>query len=237
MNWSLTMTIKGKRGSAMSTPQKNSNTKKQAVPGKKHLDKTFFKKNEFAVILLGALVLTVIVFFVFFRSPEPEPEPVVAQKGVSSSFNMLEKRINALEQGLAGKKKETASGIQPQKSKPDIKVLDDRVTRLETAFLVKFESMVDRMNNLEKKISGLTPKTVPVVTPAKPAATSVVPIKKPDTKTAKKTKKEAIFHTVEKGETLYSISKKYNTTVVTLQKLNKLTKNDKIYPGSNIIVR
>ncbi|MFD0989049.1 LysM peptidoglycan-binding domain-containing protein [Mariniflexile jejuense] len=32
-------------------------------------------------------------------------------------------------------------------------------------------------------------------------------------------------HIVEKGETLYSISKKYNMTVVELQQLNGLTDN------------
>ena len=231
------MTIKGKRGSTMSAAQKHPNAKKQATPGKKVLDSRFFKKNEFGVILLGALVLTVIVFFFFFRSPNPKPDQTLAQKGVSSSFDMLEKRITALENGMADKKKEDNSARVSQQGKPDFKVLNDRVTRLETAFLVKFESMVDRMNSLEKKISGLVNTPVPNASSKKPSVTPVVPVKKPETKTAKKTKKETIFHTVQKGETLYSISKKYNTTVLALRKLNKLKENDKIYPGSNIIIR
>ena len=138
---------------------------------------------------------------------------------------------------MTDKKKEDNSARVSQQTKPDYKVLNDRVTRLETAFLVKFESMVDRMNSLEKKISGLVSKPVPDASPKKPTVTPAVPVKKPETKTAKKTKKEVIFHTVQKGETLYSISKKYNTTVLALRKLNKLKENDKIYPGSNIIIR
>ncbi|MBC2705866.1 MAG: LysM peptidoglycan-binding domain-containing protein [Desulfobacula sp.] len=53
----------------------------------------------------------------------------------------------------------------------------------------------------------------------------------------KKTKSASVFHTVQKGETLYSISKKYNTSIASLLKLNNLSANAKIYPGSKMIVR
>ena len=43
------------------------------------------------------------------------------------------------------------------------------------------------------------------------------------TKTSVKSVKENPLHVVEKGETLYSISKRYDTTVVELQKMNGLT--------------
>ena len=45
----------------------------------------------------------------------------------------------------------------------------------------------------------------------------------PSTKTSVKSVKENPLHVVEKGETLYSISKRYDTTVVELQKMNGLT--------------
>ena len=44
------------------------------------------------------------------------------------------------------------------------------------------------------------------------------------------------FHTVQKGETMWDISQKYKTTVATIRKLNNLSPEDKIYPGSNILV-
>ena len=53
----------------------------------------------------------------------------------------------------------------------------------------------------------------------------------------KKEKKESIFHTVQKGETLFSISKKYNTSVEALKKLNNLPANAAIFPGNNILVK
>jgi LysM repeat protein len=58
-------------------------------------------------------------------------------------------------------------------------------------------------------------------------ASAKAPARKPATR----------YHTVRKGETLYSISKKYNTSVNALRKLNHLSANDKIYPGTNILVR
>ena len=42
---------------------------------------------------------------------------------------------------------------------------------------------------------------------------------------------------VEKQDTLYSISKKYNTTIDQLRKLNKLSKGATIYPGDKLLVR
>lgn len=56
-------------------------------------------------------------------------------------------------------------------------------------------------------------------------------------KTADKPEKTNQFHTVQKGETLWSISQKYNTNVVSIRKLNNLAPEDKIHPGTNLLVR
>ncbi|MCK5099296.1 MAG: LysM domain-containing protein, partial [Desulfobacteraceae bacterium] len=50
---------------------KNSTNKKRAAEfrdGDKKFSVALLKKNEFALILFGALALTIIVFFFFFRS-------------------------------------------------------------------------------------------------------------------------------------------------------------------------
>ena len=46
---------------------------------------------------------------------------------------------------------------------------------------------------------------------------------------------ESLFHTVEPGDTLYEIAKKYGTTVELLQKSNGIS-GDKIYPGMKLKV-
>ena len=44
-------------------------------------------------------------------------------------------------------------------------------------------------------------------------------------------------HTVQKGETLYSIAQKYGVTVATLQSLNKITDPNKIKQGDKLIIK
>lgn len=45
------------------------------------------------------------------------------------------------------------------------------------------------------------------------------------------------YHTVQKGDTLYAIAKKYNTTVKQLTSLNSLKDPNKIYPGQKLRVK
>lgn len=45
------------------------------------------------------------------------------------------------------------------------------------------------------------------------------------------------YHTVAKGDTLYNISKKYETTVDNLRAINKMTTKDSIVIGQRIIVK
>jgi Peptidase family M23/LysM domain len=49
-----------------------------------------------------------------------------------------------------------------------------------------------------------------------------------------KAKKKSKYHTVRKGETLYSISKKYKTDVNSLCKINKISKKAKLFVGKKI---
>jgi LysM repeat protein len=98
------------------------------------------------------------------------------------------------------------------------------------------------MGNMEKQLRVLRLKSR--TSPAK--IKTAVP-KKSSQKTASKKivkkstvvteKKAAMFHTVKKGETLWSISQKYKTSVATLRKLNKMSSTATIYPGTNLLIR
>jgi len=229
------MKTKGKPGSKNPAAQAGPNRKKvPEIPGGR-LDAAFFKKNEFALILVGALLLTLIIFFVFFRSDDPAPQVATTPPGSASSFEALEKRIAALETAVKNFNPETAKGGTAPAAA--VGPLQDRVTRLETAFLVKFETLIERMEGMEKKLAAASLPPAPVQKTTVAAAKKTVTVTKPPVKTPKKTKKPNLFHTVKKGETLYSISKKYKIPVKTLQTLNNLSAKDKIFPGNNIIVR
>ena len=226
------MKLKGKPESKILMKKTNTNKKKTAdAQGRtKKFDTSLVRKNEFTLILFGALLLTLIVFFLFFRSPGPEPEAV--QMSRSDMSLDLEKRIKTLEQALEGKVALGTTDNNRANTVTNNTLLTDRVTRLETAFSVKFDSLLQRMESLEKKIFLQAGKKVAAVTPD--------PEKKPVTlikKTVKKEKKAAMFHRVKKGETLYSISKKYDISVAALQKLNNLSPTAKIFPGDNILIR
>ncbi|MCD4677260.1 MAG: LysM peptidoglycan-binding domain-containing protein [Desulfobacula sp.] len=234
------MKFKEKPGSKIPTTKTNTNKKRisDVGDGEKKLDGSLLKKNEVALIILGALILIIIIFFFFFRSSNSKIDP--APKILSStSFVDFEKRIEKIEQALQLKEKQTPSAVNQSivkkksaKDVPGIDPLEERVTRLETAFSVKFDSLIERMVKIEKSILRLKNKPVATLTP-KPVVKHVIPVKK----AVKKEKKASMFHTVQKGETLYSISKKYNTSIASLRKLNNLSTNAKIYPGNNILIR
>ena len=118
------MKPKSRPESKIPTTKTNTNKKRGSeVPDKdKKIEASLFKKNEFALILFGALLLTLIIFFLFFRSSDSETEPVI--KIVSGiSFADLEKRIEKIEivlqiqensdQTAAGKTQKSVSGVDP----------------------------------------------------------------------------------------------------------------------------
>jgi len=89
--------------------------------------------------------------------------------------------------------------------------------------------LIKRMDEIEKSISESKNKSVAVTT-SKP-----VDLVKKEQQTEEQ--QTGLSHTVKKGETLYSISNKYNTTVKNILKLNKMAADVKLYPGDIIIVQ
>jgi len=182
------MKQKAKPVSKIPTTGKNTNQKKKAEnPQGPDLGGSLLKMNEFTLIILGALVVTALVFFLFFRSPDPEGKgagPVAKNQNAGGENMDLNTRA-----------------------------LENRIAELEVSLRAR---------------QSPPPKPVVVV------ASKKAPLKK---KAVTSGKKANLFHTVKKGETLWSISQKYKTSVGTIRKLNNMTVKDKIYPGNNILVR
>ena len=244
------MTEKNTGASKMKKSRQNTNKKREMVQPDPHPEEntaSMFKKNEYAFIFLGAALLSIVIVFFFFR-PAREPAKPVAPLPAEAQVEEVrtfEKRIEHIEDLLSealgsdslfsdasgGAADEKPTGLSEQKQ---------RLARLETAFEVKFDSLAERLSRIEQQISALSNRVESL--PAQPVkASTSKPVKKAQKQTVikktKSTKKEVIFHTVQKGETLYSISKKYKTTVAQLRKLNKLSENADIYPGNNILVK
>jgi LysM repeat protein len=141
--------------------------------------------------------------------------------------------------------------------KAQLKALDARLDQLEKRML-KLESVGERVLNLEKihkdygtvekrmdRLEGSIAKRMDQVDKellvirkdltAKPTTTSKA------TQTTQQTKKAsadpAKHHIVKKGDTLYSISRKYGLTVAQLRKMNSLDENHVIFVGQKLIVK
>ncbi len=210
---------------------KKSRVNKKKDSSDKGLNPSLLKKNEFALILLGALLLSILIFFFFFRSSDTESE--IAKQDVSAApVTAFEKRIENIEKVLKIGADSRTKNVNTKESAVKINHLEDRLGRLETAFSVKFDSLIDRVGVIENRIAQLKNKPVKTVVKKEtaPEPAPAVPVKKA-------VKKKFVFHTVKKKETLYSISKQYNTTIDKLRELNKLSKGAIIYPGDNLLVR
>jgi len=208
---------------------KKSNINKKKISKNSDSDKklktSLLRKNEFALILFGAFLLTILIFFFFFRSSNSKSE-VFEQNVSSASFSDFEMRIQNIEKALQIGHSLKSEGVNFKESVTQVNHIKDRLGRLETAFSVKFDSLIDRIGKIEKSISQLENKTVKKESEPKAA----VPVKKA-------VKKKSQFHMVKKEETLYSISKQYNISIDKLRELNKLSKGATIYPGDNLLVR
>lgn len=232
--------------SKIPTTGKNTNQKKKGAPGDPlNGEPSLLKKNEFTLIIAGALVVTVLVFFLFFRDSGKPPAVSSDRKGQPSGEivdRAMEKRVAELEVTLARLASSPAAGDlnAGDATSRNLGDLEARLERLETAMTLKMDTLIGRLAKVESGMANLkkaAAKPAPVV---KVAETPPAPVEKKAAvpqKTAQKTTKKSMFHTVQKGETLWSISQKYKTTVTAIRELNKLSPEDNIYPGTNILVR
>ncbi len=85
----------------------------------------------------------------------------------------------------------------------------------------KIDTLAQRVETLEKKPVAVVPEK------PKPAQVEKAAAAAPS---AKK------IHTVQKGDTVYRISKKYGITPAELRKLNKLGEEDPVHPGQKLVV-
>ena len=120
----------------------------------------------------------------------------------------LQSKVVVLEQRIAGLEKQIAE-LYGKISTPSP----------DPALLQRVEALSRKMEVLEKQ---------------KPPAAE--PKAKPPTRSKPATSAEKKYHTVQKGETLYGISKKYGISVEELRKLNDLSASQSLRTGQKILV-
>ena len=134
-------------------------SKKKITQNRKRPDPTLkdgrvsmLKKSEMSFIFMGAALVTLIIFFVFFRpsATELEEEGI---KGETVSENSLEKRISKLETLLEkydALQNNPLQEVAPGNSGSDISAYTARVERLEAALTVKFDIVTERLDRIDE---------------------------------------------------------------------------------------
>lgn len=173
----------------------------------------------YVVVGAGALVAALLLFFFFSGSDNGE----AAQRVVE-----LERRLDDLEFRIAEVEAYRSRLDMLESKGPGTDDLRQRVVRLEG-------SVAEHMNKLDQKVAALEKKAAgqPVQTSPRKASATAGAVKKPSTA---KAASGARYHVVQAGETLYSISRQYKTSVDTLRQLNKIGTDFTIRPGQKIQV-
>jgi len=102
----------------------------------------------------------------------------------------------------------------------------DRFERSEASMSLRMDHLTMSLETMQKQLSQAK---APVAVPA-------APVKDSTPKTTKKAADKTQYHKVKPGDTLYSISKKYNLKVDQLLKLNQMNPGSVIQPGQDLIV-
>lgn len=174
----------------------------------------FFRRLASPVIWIPLLVVILVLLYMFL--PQGSDHQGQAQlKGLEARLDQFETRMLKLES--VGERV-----LNLEKNLKNNGTLEKRLARLEDAVGKRLDQVDKELLQLRKDIQAKQAKQTAAVPPAQ---------------LKKKTAQPAKQHTVQKGDTLYSISRKYGLTVEQLRKLNGLDKNSVIFAGQKLTVK
>jgi LysM repeat protein len=132
----------------------------------------------------------------------------LGKRPTGSDATILQSKMSALEQRIAGLEKQIAElHGKISTSSPD------------PALFQRLDALTQKVEALERQKQPTAESKAKSPTPSKPTASA-----------------EKKYHTVQKGETLYVISKKYGISVEELRKLNNLSKDPSLRTGQKLLV-
>lgn len=172
------------------------------------------KKSMKAIVIAGAGLLVAVIAILMVLSGSPKSSDKDQLKGLEGRLKTVEEKLARLEwidTGLARldrKEKEIAS-------------ISERMTQLEAT--------------LNKKVDQLTREPAKAVPAPAPKADAAGPKPAPAPAKMEKETKPRV-HVVQKGETIYAISRKYGIPADQLLKLNNLSPKDSIKPGQQLVL-
>ncbi len=176
------------------------------------------KRSMKPIVIAGAVLLGAIVVVLMFLSGSPRSAEKDLLKNMEARLKTAEEKLVKLEwidTGLA----------RLDRKEKEMAAMSERMLQLETA--------------MNKKVDQIARES------AKPAAAVKAPEPSPAPKTdvaahkpasSAKLDPKAKTHVVQKGDTLFGISRKYGVPADQLMKANKLGPKDAIKPGQQLVI-
>jgi LysM repeat protein len=183
------------------------------------------EKSKLPFVIIGGGVLCLIVLF-FVLNPRPPQNKFPDIRPIEARLGQIEERLNRIE----------LLRDQMKNTEDQVRILSEaQAVQQDLAKTVQMNA--DTLSEIQKKMNAMefgvkkTEKAASAPAPATPASSKV--------KDAQKTVQadaNTLYHTVQKGETLFRISKKYGISTQKLQEMNNINANTTIYEGQKLIV-
>jgi LysM repeat protein len=192
------------------------------------LRRSFLDRVSLPAILVaaGCLVLVVLLSFLFVR---------MQTSSMRSQIYSLADRVDALENRLLNVDGAPQVAEQVKAQTGRIDSLNARVNRMEASMPTIMDQIKRELDNLQKKTAEVKSHPAPAAAAPEPKVAAAAKVPGPA-----KAPAQPVYHTVNKGETLYSISRKYKDrygmSMDKIIKINKLDAKGTIYTGQKLIV-
>jgi LysM repeat protein len=182
------------------------------------------KRSLKPVLIAGGGLLVAVIVVLMFLSGSPKSTEKDQLKSIETRLKQIEEKLAKLEwidTGMA----------RLDRKEKDFATLAERMTQMES-------SMNRRIDQLGKEAVRPAAKHEPATakTESAPPRPEAAPAKSAPAAPKAEKDSKAKVHVVEKGETLYGISRRYGIPAEQLFKLNQLSPKDPIRPGQKLIL-
>ncbi|MCB9482230.1 MAG: LysM peptidoglycan-binding domain-containing protein [Desulfobacteraceae bacterium] len=191
--------------------------------------KSFFKRADFPFFLLGGFVLILLVF-ILVKLPDGTREKISDNSLGAASAKELKQALDDIRNEIVEIRYNLSSGST---SKEDLSVL---LNQLDKRFEDKFALIEKKVDDLKMSFEKNSQKNESSISNEKKSRDKKPLLEKKAELTSDPATVKNVYHTVKKGDTLYSISKKYGVGVDEIKKLNNM-KNNSIQPGGKLIIK
>lgn len=182
-------------------------------------------KSMKPVLIGGGILLVAVIVILMFLSGSPK----TAEKDLIKS---IETRLKTIEEKLAKLEWIDTGMARLERKEKEMASISERMIQIESTLTKKVDQLSRDMSKPAAKPAEAAPPKPESAAPHKPEPAT------PKTAAPAKVEKDikARMHVVQKGETVFGISRKYGIPADQLMKMNKLNPNDAIKPGQQLML-